>query len=75
MSSIPAAESGLSADLNPLISHAEFSLLSRRVLLGLLAAAPAGRWLTREATAAPDSLVLHQGWVLRATDIERLGLK
>jgi len=75
MSSFLPAESGHSVALNPLIGHDESSLLSRRVLLGLLAAAPAGLWLTTGAAAAPDSLVLHQGWVLRATDIERLGLK
>jgi hypothetical protein len=74
MSPFPLAESGRPADLNPLISHDESALLSRREMLGLLAAMPAGLWLTTAAVAAPDSLVMHKGWVLRATDIARLGL-
>ena len=47
--------------------------LSRRAVLGFLAVAPVLTVLP--AVAAPDHLVLHRGWVLRATDIERLDLR
>jgi hypothetical protein len=47
--------------------------ISRRVVLGLLAAAPVLTALP--SLSAPDRLVVHQGWVLLASDLERLGLK
>src|SRR4051794_12040421 len=49
-------------------------LVSRRQVLGLLAITPIVV-ASPPAVASPDHLVVHQGWVLRATDVERLGLK
>ena len=48
-------------------------VLSRRSVLGLLAVSPVLAALP--AVAAPDEFVVHQGWVLLASDLERLGLK
>ena len=48
-------------------------VLSRRSVLGFLAVSPVLAALP--AVAVPDQFVLHQGWVLLASDLERLGLK
>ena len=46
--------------------------MSRRSLLGLMVAAPVLKALPVQA--ASNRLVVHEGWVLLATDLERLGL-
>lgn len=59
-------------DFDP-VSLKQTSMLSRRSVLGLLAVSPVLAALP--AVAAPDQLVVHQGWVLLASDLKRLGLK
>ena len=68
-SSFPA---GSGSFPDPTLADQPWSL-SRRAVLGLLAVVPVLTALP--VVAAPDRLVLHRGWVLRATDIERLDLK
>lgn len=45
---------------------------SRRLMLGLIAAAPLAL-AAAPAVGAADGLVLHRGWILRASDLDRLG--
>jgi hypothetical protein len=52
---------------------ARLSRLSRRSLLALLAVAPFVALAAHPATAdQPRGLVMHNGWMLRADDLERL---
>ncbi|MDR3475591.1 MAG: hypothetical protein P4M09_28420 [Devosia sp.] len=46
---------------------------SRRLMLKAIAAAPLLVAAALPAVAAADELVLHEGWVLRADDLQRLG--
>ncbi|MDB5561505.1 MAG: hypothetical protein JWN11_923 [Hyphomicrobiales bacterium] len=53
--------------------HSATARLSRRSLLALLAVAPFVALAAHPATAdQPRGLVMHNGWMLRADDLERL---